>query len=382
MFYAAFPPEINSGRIYTGPGSGPLLAAAAAWDALAAELQSTAAAYAAVIESLTSGPWVGPSSLAMAAAVAPYLTWMQATAAQAAQAASQATAAASAYETAFAAHVPPVEIAANRTQLASLVATNIFGQNTPAIAATEAQYGEMWAQDATAMYGYAAASAAATNLTPFTEPPQIANPAGLAAQAGALTQATGNSAANNVVATLSQLTSAVSPLLQAAGDSNLPQWVEDLSTVMSILGTPFFVCTSSAGLMMSAISTIKGFAPAAAAVASQVATGLGAAASEAAAATGSATLSGVASASLGEATTVGALSVPPAWAASAPTLSPSAMAALPGAAMSAAPSAGSAGGAPGLLGGLPMSASPGRAEAAGNGAQDGIAPLRVLPQLI
>ena len=52
-------------------------------------------------------------------------------------------------------------IAANRTQLASLVATNIFGQNTPAIAANEAQYGEMWAQDATAMYGYAANSAAA-----------------------------------------------------------------------------------------------------------------------------------------------------------------------------------------------------------------------------
>ena len=84
----------------------------------------------------------------MAAAVAPYLTWMQGTAAQAAETASQATAAASAYETAFAAHVPPEEIAANRTQLASLVATNIIGQNNAAIAATEVQYGEMWAQDA------------------------------------------------------------------------------------------------------------------------------------------------------------------------------------------------------------------------------------------
>ena len=31
MFFAAFPPEINSGRMYTGPVSGPLLAAAAAW---------------------------------------------------------------------------------------------------------------------------------------------------------------------------------------------------------------------------------------------------------------------------------------------------------------------------------------------------------------
>ena len=183
MFYAAFPPEINSGRMYSGPGSGPMLAAAAAWDGLAAELQSTAASYSSVISSLTSGPWVGPSSLSMAAAVTPYVTWMQGTAAQAAEAASQATAAASAYETAFAAHVPPAEIAANRSQLASLVATNIFGQNTPAIAATETQYAEMWAQDALAMDAYAGSSAAATKLTPFTPAPQTTN-AGWAGRPG------------------------------------------------------------------------------------------------------------------------------------------------------------------------------------------------------
>jgi PPE-repeat protein len=67
--------------------------------------------------------------------------------------------------------VPPPVIAANRALLAALVATNIVGQNTPAIATTEAQYAEMWAQDASAMYGYAGSSAAATQLTPFTSPP-------------------------------------------------------------------------------------------------------------------------------------------------------------------------------------------------------------------
>src|ERR1700689_4445648 len=116
MFYAAFPPEINSGRIYSGPGSGPMLAAAAAWGGLADDLQSTAASYSSVILSLSSGPWLGPAPLSMTAAVAPYLTWMQGTAAQAAETASQATAAASAYETAFAAHAPPEEVAANRSQ--------------------------------------------------------------------------------------------------------------------------------------------------------------------------------------------------------------------------------------------------------------------------
>src|ERR1700758_364249 len=179
MFYAAFPPEFNSGRMSPGPGSGSMRAAAAAWEGLASELQSTVSSYSSVIDGLTSGSWVGPSSLNMAAAVTPYLTWMQGTAAQAAEAATQATAAATAYETAFAAHVPPTEIAANRTQLAQLVATNIFGQNTPAIASTEIQYAEMWVQDAVAMDTYTGSSAAATKLTPFTPAPQIANAGGL-----------------------------------------------------------------------------------------------------------------------------------------------------------------------------------------------------------
>jgi PPE-repeat protein len=87
MFYAAFPPEFNSGRMYAGPGSGSMLAAAAAWDGLATELQSAASSYSSVIASLTGGPWIGPSSLAMAAAVTPYVAWMQQTAVQADQAA-------------------------------------------------------------------------------------------------------------------------------------------------------------------------------------------------------------------------------------------------------------------------------------------------------
>ena len=187
MFYAAFPPEINSGRIYSGPGSEPLMAAAAAWGGLANDLQSTAASYSSVISGLTAGPWLGPTALSMAAAVAPYLTWMQDTAAQAAETGSQATAAAIAYETAFAAHVPPAVIASNRSQLAALVSTNIIGQNNASIAATEAQYGEMWAQDAAAMETYAGSSAAASKLTPFTAAPLTTNSGGLAAQTAAAT---------------------------------------------------------------------------------------------------------------------------------------------------------------------------------------------------
>lgn len=61
MDFGALPPEINSGRMYSGPGSGPMLAAAAAWDALAANLHSAADAHGAVVAGLTGGPgWARP----------------------------------------------------------------------------------------------------------------------------------------------------------------------------------------------------------------------------------------------------------------------------------------------------------------------------------
>lgn len=159
-----------------------MVAAASAWNGLAVELSSAAMGYDKVITALSTEEWLGPASAAMAEAVAPYVAWMSAAAAAAEQAAASARAAAVAYEAAFSAMVPPPLIAANRAQLAQLIATNVFGQNTSAIAATEAQYGEMWAQDAAAMYSYAGSSATAAAVTPFTSPPQIANPAARAVQ--------------------------------------------------------------------------------------------------------------------------------------------------------------------------------------------------------
>ncbi|MEE6139021.1 PPE family protein [Mycobacterium sp. 050128] len=188
MDFALLPPEVNSGLMYAGPGAGPLLEAAAGWDALAAQLESTASGYAAQLAGLTGQAWSGPSSLLMSAAATPYVEWLSAAAAQAAQTGAQACAAAAAYEAAFAMTVPPPVIAVNRAQLIALVATNFFGQNTAAIAATEAEYLQMWVQDATAMYGYAADSEIASTLTSFDDPPQTTNPAGPDAQAQAQAQ--------------------------------------------------------------------------------------------------------------------------------------------------------------------------------------------------
>ena len=71
MDFGLLPPEINSGRMYAGPGPGAILAAAVAWDGLADELYSAASAYGSVVSGLTSAAWQGPASASMVAAVTP-----------------------------------------------------------------------------------------------------------------------------------------------------------------------------------------------------------------------------------------------------------------------------------------------------------------------
>lgn len=170
MNFAVLPPEVNSARIFAGAGLGPMLAAASAWDGLAEELHAAAGSFASVTTGLAGDAWHGPASLAMTRAASPYVGWLNTAAGQAAQAAGQARLAASAFEATLAATVSPAMVAANRTRLASLVAANLLGQNAPAIAAAEAEYEQIWAQDVAAMFGYhSAASAVATQLAPIQE---------------------------------------------------------------------------------------------------------------------------------------------------------------------------------------------------------------------
>lgn len=220
MDYGYLPPEVNSARIYVGPGSAPMLAAASAWDDLAAELSSAATSYLTVVSELTEGSWHGSASAAMSAAATHYVTWMNSVAAQAAQTSGQARAAAAAFDAAFASTVPPAVVAANRTQLATLVATNVLGQNTPAIAVTDALYGEMWAQDAAAMYGYAGSSAAAATVTPFSPPPNGTNPPA-ASQGGAVAHTAASSAGSGAQSTLAQVV------------ANLPNTLHQLASPLS-----------------------------------------------------------------------------------------------------------------------------------------------------
>ena len=256
MDFGAFPPEINSARMYAGPGAGSMLAAAGSWDGLAADLHSTAAAAGSVVSGLAGSSWRGAASTSMAAAVAPYLTWMTATAAQIEQVANQARAAAAAYEAAFAMTVPPAVVAANRAQLMALIATNLLGQNTPAIMATEAHYGEMWAQDAAAMYGYAASSAAASALAPFTPPKSTANPAGVSGQSAAVAQAAGTAAGSHGQTVASTSLSAVPSTLQ--GLAQPTQSASGFSTLLS--GNGAALASSGASGATGSLSALTGLA--------------------------------------------------------------------------------------------------------------------------
>ncbi|MGB3332680.1 MAG: PPE family protein [Mycobacterium sp.] len=367
MDFGAFPPEINSARIYTGPGSGPMMVAAGAWDKMAAELSSAEAAYQGVINGLVSEGWMGPASNAMAAAAAPYAVWMGATAAKVEQAAMQAKAAAAAFDAAYAMTVAPPLIVANRSQLTALVATNFLGQNAAAIAATEAQYGQMWAQDAAAMYGYAASSAAATKVTPFTSPREVADPSAQGAQQGAVSQAAGTAATSNAQSAASQALANTPNTLQSLASPTQPSAPASLiDWLASFLGVePGDVANGATNLMSSSFSPmaaagISSFAAdmavvRGAAIAAGDPLGLGAidpftpmlGGLGAGLGNGMHGLGGLgtASASMGHAASVGALSVPQTWAAAVPaTAAPGTSVAATGWTVAAhAPEAGAAG---------------------------------------
>jgi PPE-repeat protein len=302
--FAVLPPEVNSGRMYSGAGPGPMLAAASAWNVLAAELQATALGYSSVFSEL-SARWHGPTSAAMMAAATPYVAWLNATAAQAECTAAQAGAAVAAYEAAFAATVPPTEVVANRARLMILIATNILGQNACAIAANEAQYAEMWAQDAAAMYGYVDSSAVATELVPFDTPQQITSPAGPIAQSAAVTQAGWNPFAPGSASDTAGLNGLLNALFgidtafgQAANSNILNTiFISGFFMPAKFLGTG----TKLAGLSQQGAGVAQGATAASAGTLG----GLGA-------------VGNSVSTGLGQGTPVGPLSVPPSWGSSAP----------------------------------------------------------------
>ncbi len=257
--FGSLPPEVTSAMMYSGPGATSFVSAASAWNALAAELASTAQGYETVLGQLGSQEWLGPASATMVQAAEPYLDWLTDTAGQAERAAVQAQSAAAAFETAFASIVPPPLVAANRAELAQALQTNIFGLNNGVIAQLEAQYAEMWAQNSLTMYGYASTSALASKLESFTTAPAITNSAGTTTQGAAVAAAQAAPAASiqeSLQSFFNQITGQLGMLATPAGTQQL---LTQTATQFPILTEIWFLLTGQTTLPNNLGAFMQGY---------------------------------------------------------------------------------------------------------------------------
>ncbi|WP_240275214.1 PPE family protein [Mycobacterium ulcerans] len=329
------PPEVNSTRMHTGAGVAPMLAAGAAWEGLAAELSTAATSFGSVTTDLAGGPWQGPASVAMTTAAAPYIAWLTDAAGHAHTAATHAISAANVFETALATTVHPAVVTANRSLLATLVATNLLGQNSPTIAATEAAYEQMWAQDVAAMTAY---DSGARSLITALKSEEKTPPPGDVTLPEPIPTATPKQPAGGglMPGLVSQLAKSAMPLAMGLAPVAL-------SAGMSALGPAMSAAADGAGPLATAGAGVAGVAGSQA---------------------------GAVSAAMGQAHSVRALSVPPTWGVSPTTSGAS------NAVMAATPSTSSgvsAVGAPaGRVGApMPMGMPMGAAGAAAAGSSSG-----------
>jgi PPE-repeat protein len=212
--WMAFPPEVHSALLSSGPGPASLLMAAGAWNSLSAEYASTAEELSAVLAGVQAGAWEGPSAESYVAANVPYLVWLTRASANSAAAAAQHETVAAAYTAALVAMPTLPELAANHVIHGVLVSTNFFGINTIPIALNEAEYARMWVQAATTMSTYQAVSGAALASTPQTDPPPT------------------------IMKSNAQTDPSSSPNFSGDNPLGLPQWLRDLLNQLGIGNNP------------------------------------------------------------------------------------------------------------------------------------------------
>jgi PPE-repeat protein len=181
---AAVPPELNHTMMSTGDLGASLVAAAAGYESVADMLMAELTSMGLNTSTTAAVGWQGPGGVMMQMTAADFMAVCAAASAWVRVGQVQAAEVATAHTLALDSMIPAEVCLTNRSTQAGLVASNVFGQNTPGIVALDAQYyGEFWVQNATARTGYGSVVTTALGAlaTPAPFSPTAANPAGPAA---------------------------------------------------------------------------------------------------------------------------------------------------------------------------------------------------------
>ncbi|CLU99998.1 PPE family protein [Mycobacterium tuberculosis] len=167
------PAEYISNIIYEGPGADSLFFASGQLRELAYSVETTAESLEDELDELDEN-WKGSSSDLLADAVERYLQWLTKHSRQILETAYVIDFLAYVYEETRHKVVPPATIANNREEVHRLIASNVAGVNTPAIAGLDAQYDQYRARNVAVMNAYVSwTRSALSDLPRWREPPQI-----------------------------------------------------------------------------------------------------------------------------------------------------------------------------------------------------------------
>ncbi|SLF48361.1 PPE domain-containing protein [Mycobacteroides abscessus] len=211
------PPEVNDFTLRLGAGPAAHTPQVAAYTTVAgnyiAQTSQIMATTAATVPS-----WDGVGGAAMGAEAGAKAGWHSIVGSFATKAASTIGSMVAAYGAAIAASIPAAVSIANRVRQAALIASNIIGQNSIAIAEGEVEYMEQWGQNGTVMTGYETTAMPLVSAlsVPLVPPDMGAGAAGMGAGAAAVAAQAASTGVQALGAGLSQGGAAAA---QAAGSA-------------------------------------------------------------------------------------------------------------------------------------------------------------------